>query len=227
VPEASARQPESLGGPRSLDQVDAAAPRNLETARLTRAERRDALLDAAVDLFTSEELAVVSMEAVAERAGVSRPLVYKHFANRHELLAAVYRREAVDLHRRLAAEVVTAISLEDMFRQLIRGALRAAGERGHVFAALRAAGVWNRELRHEQRARDADTLRAFSRRAARELGVNRREATTATASLLAAIDPVLAQWRVRPTEDHAVLLEDIYMGMVRGVFDALRAPSPR
>src|SRR6266540_1380308 len=152
MPEASARRSEEV------------EPEALESARLTRAERRDALLDAAVALATSGDVAAVSMETVAERAGVSRPLVYKHFANRNELLAAVYQREAVHLHRDLATEVGSANSLEGMFRTLIRGSLRAAGERGHVFASLRSAGAWNRELRHEQRARDANTVRACSPR---------------------------------------------------------------
>jgi AcrR family transcriptional regulator len=220
VPETSARP---SAAPEGTNEVEAVEPQGLESARLTRAERRDALLDAAVALVTSGELAAVSMETVAERAGVSRPLVYKHFANRNELLAAVYRREAVHLHRQLAAEVGAADNVEAMFRTLIRAALRAADRRGHLFAALRAAGGWNRELRHEQRARDADAVRAFSRRAMRELGIGRRQATAGTATLLAAIDPVLAQWRLRPTPDHAALLEDIYMGMVHGVFDALQA----
>jgi AcrR family transcriptional regulator len=221
MPEASARQSEAVQG------VEGFEPEVLESARLTRAERRNALLDAAVALVTSGDVAAVSMETVAERAGVSRPLVYKHFANRGELLAAVYQREASHLHRELAAEVGSADALEGMFRTLIRGALRAAAERGHVFAALRTAGGWNRELRDEQRARDVDTVRAFSGRAVRELGIDRRDATAATATLLAMIDPVLAQWRVRPTEEHAALLEEIYMGMVSGVFDALRARPRR
>jgi AcrR family transcriptional regulator len=33
------------------------------------------------------------MEAAANRTGVSRALVYKHFANRQELLASLYERE--------------------------------------------------------------------------------------------------------------------------------------
>ena len=221
MPEASARRSEAV------QEAEEVEPEALESARLTRAERRDALLDAAVALATSGDVAAVSMETVAERAGVSRPLVYKQFANRNELLAAVYQREAVHLHRDLATEVGSANSLEGMFRTLIRGSLRAAGERGHVFASLRSAGAWNRELRHEQRARDANTVRAFSARAATELGIDRRDATAATATLLAAIDPVLAQWRVRPTEEHAALLEEIYMGMVGGVFDALRTGRGR
>lgn len=189
---------------------------SLESGRLTREDRRDALLDAAVELVVSGDPDVVSMEAVAERAGVSRPLVYKHFANRGELLAAVYQREATLLHRELAAEVGAAATVEEMFRTLIRGALQAAAERGHVFSALRSAGGRSHELRREQRGRDVETVRAFAGRAMRELGLDRRHATATTATLLAAIDPVLTQWRLHPTAEHAELLEEIYVGMVRG-----------
>lgn len=189
---------------------------SLESGRLTRADRRDALLDAAVELVVSGDADAVSMEAVAERAGVSRPLVYKHFANRGELLAAVYQREATLLHRELAAEVGAAATVEEMFRTLVRGTLQAAAERGHVFSALRSAGGRSHELRREQRGRDVETVRAFAGRAMRELGLDRRHTTATTATLLAAIDPVLTQWRLHPTAEHAELLEEIYVGMVRG-----------
>src|SRR5439155_10283153 len=202
-------------------------PESLEPARLTRAERRDALLDAAVALVTSGDVEAVSMDAVAEKAGVSRPLVYKHFANRGELLAAVYRREASHVHEELAAEVGAATSLESMYRTLIRGSLRASADRGHVFAALRSAGGWNRELRQEQRARDANTVRAFSARAVSELNLDPGQARSATAMLLDAIDSVLAQWRRRPTAEHALLLEETYVGVVMGGLAALGAVAPR
>src|SRR5437899_11061952 len=113
---------------------------SVEPARLARADRRDLLLDAAAELVAAGDVEAVSMEAVAEKAGVSRPLVYKHFANRSELLAAVYRREATLLHRELAAEVDAAASVEDKFRALIHGALRAQASRGATFAAMRSAG---------------------------------------------------------------------------------------
>ncbi|HET9560157.1 MAG TPA: helix-turn-helix domain-containing protein, partial [Actinomycetota bacterium] len=61
--------------------------------RVGRAERRELLLDAAAALVRAGDAGSVSMEAVAEEAGVSRPLVYKHFANRDELLGELYRRE--------------------------------------------------------------------------------------------------------------------------------------
>src|SRR5256885_7893094 len=117
-----------------------AEPRTVESARLPRADRRDALLDAASALLVDGDVDAVSMETVAERAGVSRPLVYKHFANRGELLAALYDREAALLHAELAADVEAAGTGEEMFRALIHGALRAQASRGATLAALRSVG---------------------------------------------------------------------------------------
>jgi AcrR family transcriptional regulator len=189
--------------------------------RLGRAERREALLDAAAALVSSGSIEDVSMESVAERAGVSRPLVYKHFANRDELLGAVHRREAARLHDRLVADVAAAGDVEGMFRALVRGALRAAAERGHLFAALRSAGAWNREVAREQRARDNTTVRAFAARVARERGVERERAVTATAMLLSLVDPIPVRWRLDPTPEHAALLEETYMTIVTASLAAL------
>jgi len=193
--------------------------------RLSGSRRRDALVDAAAALVSVGDVHDVSMEAVAERAGVSRPLVYKHFANRHELLAAAYRREAVRLHDDLAGEVTAAGTVEEMFRALVRGSLRAAAERGQLFTALRAAGGWSRELREEERARDRDTVRAFGARAAREFGLDRRLAMTLTGVLLGALDSVLVQWRLRPTEENAALLEHVYMTTVTAAYAAMRSSA--
>jgi AcrR family transcriptional regulator len=174
----------------------------------------------------SGDIEAVSMESVAEKAGVSRPLVYKHFANRGELLVEIYRREAAVLYRELADEVEGATSLEEMYRTLLRGSLRAAADRGHVFAALRTAGGWTRQLRNEQRSRDRATVRAFSARAVHELRIDRARATAATVVLLGAIDSVLSRWRRHPTAENAHLLEDIYMGMVAGGYHAA-APAAK
>lgn len=67
-----------------------AAPVPVTSARLGRAARREALLDVAAGLVGSGQLDAVTMESVAEASGVSRALVYRHFANRAELLGALY-----------------------------------------------------------------------------------------------------------------------------------------
>jgi AcrR family transcriptional regulator len=180
--------------------------------------RRDALLDAAVALVRAKGVHVVSMEAVAERAGVSRPLVYKHFANRDELLAAAYRREASKLHQDLASEVASSGSVEEMYRALLQGSMRATVERGQIFTALRAAGGWNRDIRREQQSRDRETVRAFAAVAARQYGLEKRRSISVTAVLLDALDAVLARWRIDPTEENTGILEETYLAMVVGAY---------
>jgi AcrR family transcriptional regulator len=193
----------------------------LQSARLARVERRDALLDAAAQLLAAGDVESVSMEAVAERAGVSRPLVYKHFANRRELLAAVYERESELLHRELTAAVVAASSAEEMFRALVHGALEAQAKRGATFAALRATGSRTRERREEQRSRDRATMRHFAQQAATQFGLDGPHAKAGVAILLSAIENVLSQWRLRPTVEHAALLEDTYVALVVGGLNEL------
>jgi AcrR family transcriptional regulator len=188
--------------------------------RLQSPARRDALLDAAVALVRAKGVQVVSMEAVAERAGVSRPLVYKHFANRDELLAAAYRREASKLHQDLASQVASAGSVEEMYRALLHGSMRATLERGQIFTALREAGGWNRDIRREQRVRDRKTVRAFAAAAARQFELERSLSIAVTAVLLGALDAVLAQWRIDPTEENKGILEGTYLAMVVGAYSS-------
>ena len=137
----------------SAREPEAADAAGVDSVRLARADRRGVLLDAAAELVAAGDVEAVSMEAVAERAGVSRPLVYKHFANRSDLLAAVYQRESALLHAELTTDVSAAETLEETFRALIHGALRAQASRGATFAALRAAGLRTRARREEQRQR--------------------------------------------------------------------------
>ncbi|WP_405165003.1 TetR/AcrR family transcriptional regulator [Nocardia sp. NBC_01499] len=61
--------------------------------RLAPADRREQLLDAALDIITASGFTDVSIAAVAERGGVTRPVVYDSFASRDELLHELIERE--------------------------------------------------------------------------------------------------------------------------------------
>jgi TetR/AcrR family transcriptional regulator, mexJK operon transcriptional repressor len=54
--------------------------------------KRKAILDAAGALFLDRGIPTTSMEAVAERAGVSKMTLYSHFPDKSALLAAVFER---------------------------------------------------------------------------------------------------------------------------------------
>lgn len=84
--------------------------------RLTPADRRAQLLAVGTRLFAAHPYADVLMEEVAEEAGVSRALLYRHFPSKHALFAAVYRQAA----DRLLAE--TRLDPADsLVEQLIQG----------------------------------------------------------------------------------------------------------
>jgi len=203
-----------------------------ESGRLARADRREELLDAALELVAGGDVESVSVDAVADRAGVSRSLVYKHFANRTDILTALYERESSRLHDKLAADVTAARSLEDKYRALCHGSLTAAKERGQIFDGLRSAAGMNRQLRKVQRERDRQTSATYVHLAQRDIGVPPEVAEPVTALLLGAINPMLNLWHARPTEGYAAELEDAYMCLVIGTLAELRnrsthtAPEP-
>jgi AcrR family transcriptional regulator len=57
------------------------------------AERREQLIDAALDVILEHGYSGVSIEAIARRAGVTRPVIYDHFPNLGRLLHALVERE--------------------------------------------------------------------------------------------------------------------------------------
>jgi AcrR family transcriptional regulator len=65
----------------------------------------EAILDAAVVEFEQHGFRRVALDDVARRARVSRTTIYRRFANKDELVAAVIERENVRLFADIAAEL--------------------------------------------------------------------------------------------------------------------------
>jgi AcrR family transcriptional regulator len=56
--------------------------------------RREQVIDAAERVFAGQPYEQVTMDAVADEAGISRALLYRHFPGKNALFAAVYQRAA-------------------------------------------------------------------------------------------------------------------------------------
>lgn len=80
-------------------------PRRKYAPRLPREQRRAQLLDAALEVLDRCPLHELSMEAVAEHAGVGKPVLYTAFRTRTELVTELLKRE----HERGLAQVGAAI----------------------------------------------------------------------------------------------------------------------
>jgi AcrR family transcriptional regulator len=61
--------------------------------RLPPGQRREQLLDAALEVICTEGYGGISIEAIARMAEVTRPVVYDHFSNLPDLLSQLIQRE--------------------------------------------------------------------------------------------------------------------------------------
>ena len=62
-----------------------------------RARTRDALLDAAVELFQTRGIRATTIEAICARADVSQRTFFNHFKTREHLYAAIAQRRLIGI----------------------------------------------------------------------------------------------------------------------------------
>lgn len=91
--------------------------------RLSRDERREQLLGAARRAFVEQGYHATAMDDIAERAGVSKPVLYQHFASKHDLYLGLVDEQSEHLVR----------SLEEAMHSTAENADRVAATMGAYF----------------------------------------------------------------------------------------------
>jgi AcrR family transcriptional regulator len=102
--------------------------------RLSPEDRRQALIDAALDLFSSQPYDAVSVDDIARAAGMSRPLLYHYYGNKYGVFLAALQQSADRL-----TSAVTAAAHAAPYDWLIQGLhayLRCIREDSLGFTAL-------------------------------------------------------------------------------------------
>ncbi len=109
--------------------ISAGLPPRLSPRKPARQDRSratvDAILEAAVDLLSSQGYARTSTNRIAARAGVSVGSLYQYFPNKDAIVAALFERHAEDIARvveqALADMRQPAIAIRDVFRRMLLG----------------------------------------------------------------------------------------------------------
>jgi len=94
---------------------------NRRGSRLPRDERRGQLLVAASEIFVDRGYHAAGMDEIADRAGVSKPVLYQHFSSKLELYLAVLARHVENL----VSGVRQALRTTTDNRQRLRAAVQA------------------------------------------------------------------------------------------------------
>ena len=106
------------------------------SGRLSGGERREQLLDVTKAIVADQGFHAVSIEAVARRAGITRPVVYGHFEDLQALLAALVEREGQRALAQLADVLPTSLAEGNPREKLL------AGMRGYLEAVQADPVTW-------------------------------------------------------------------------------------
>ena len=117
-------------------------------------ETRSRILDATIRVMAGG-VAYVSIPAVAREAGVSVPTIYRHFATKHDLLAAVYPHS---LRRASLHQPAVPRSLDEL-----RDGMRAYFEHVESFDDVARAAIASPASEEVRRLSMPDRLAAFRR----------------------------------------------------------------
>jgi AcrR family transcriptional regulator len=83
---------------------------------MPRAERESQMMAVAEEVFSERGYVDASMDEIAERVGVSKPMLYEYFGSKEGLLVACVRQASAELHRATSEAAAAADTPENKLR---------------------------------------------------------------------------------------------------------------
>jgi AcrR family transcriptional regulator len=170
-----------------------AVPARTRRTRLRPEARREQLLDAAGALLLASGFDALTMEGVAQRAGVSKGLGYAYFENAEDVALALHQREVEAVYRRVEAAMRAPGSFDRRCRSALVAYFELVQERGALFALL--------ETRLSSRLREGSAqqqlggfLSFWTTQLRDELGLAPAAATALAGVLLTVADRFARSW---------------------------------
>lgn len=105
--------------------------------RVDAQRNREAVIDAALDLLARNPSA--SMQTIAERSGVGRTTVYRHFPTRVDLVRALFER-VIEESREVTTRVIDPDAPADAVLRALGPALIGIGQRFQYLQGMRQMG---------------------------------------------------------------------------------------
>ncbi len=162
--------------------------------RLTGDERKTNFLDAAQAMIRQRGLEALTMEGLAAHCNVNKALPYRHFANRDDVLVALFDKETSEFDVRLAKAMTKASGFEASLGVLVRtwcGDL----ESGIGTPELMHARTTDGQLEARRRVRTLVAADYIADLIQTSYDLRRADAKLAAAVLLAGSQGLAAIWR--------------------------------
>lgn len=186
-------------------------------------ERREQLIDVARALFAERGFDGTSIEEIAARAKVSKPVVYEHFGGKEGLYAVIVDRELMTISSTITAALKSSESASIIVEHAALALLTYIEDSPDGFRILssgndRASGTYSTLL--------ADVAIQVSGILASQFTAHGLDARTAPlyAQMLVGIVAMPAQWWL---ENRTMSKEEVAAHMVNLAWNGLRAMGPR
>lgn len=100
-----------------MDRTDTSPARVERRRRMPRAQREQQMIAVAEEIFAERGYQATSMDEVAERVGVSKPMIYEYFGSKEGLLVACIRAARAELLTATMTSVEGVDSAEEALRR--------------------------------------------------------------------------------------------------------------
>jgi AcrR family transcriptional regulator len=125
----------------------------MSTAAATKkpaADKREAIVDAALELFVERGFYGTAVPEIADRAGVGAGTIYRYFESKEALVNAIYREQKMRFGHLAMNEFPATAPTREQFRTLWMRMAAFATQNPKAFVFM--------ELHHHQRYLDADNV---------------------------------------------------------------------
>jgi AcrR family transcriptional regulator len=179
--------------------------------RLPRSARRKQLLAAAQEVFVAQGYHAAAMDDIAERAGVSKPVLYQHFPGKLELYLALLDTHCDALVEKIRGAMTATTDNKERVAGAVRAYFEFVGDESEAFRLVLESDLRNEAAVRERVDRvERLCIDAITETIMADTGVSRAPAELLAAGLVGAAITAAQFWlasgRKVPKEDAERLL---------------------
>jgi AcrR family transcriptional regulator len=165
------------------------------STRLPRSARRLQLLGAAQEVFVAQGYHAAAMDDIAERAGVSKPVLYQHFPGKLDLYLALLDQHADALVAAVREALASTSDNKQRVAATIAAYFRFVDEDGGAFRLVFESDLTNQEaVRERVEGVTAQCADAISEVIREDAGLPREEAKLLAAGLTGMAQVAARYW---------------------------------
>jgi AcrR family transcriptional regulator len=171
------------------------APLAARTGRLPRSARRTQLLGAAQEVFVANGYHAAAMDDIADRAGVSKPVLYQHFPSKLDLYLALLDQHVEVLGQRVRGALASTDDNKERVSACIAAYFDFVDDPGGAFRLVFESDLRNEPAVRERVERSLQiSVDALADTIARDTGLSRSEAELLSCGLAGLAEVSARYW---------------------------------